>query len=95
MFHNVVVMPAQTGTQSIDRAAQLLVHVVVNLRFLSFGAFFKHLRPMDDRYNVDPKQHRESIKKLATLAFENLVMGHGTPILGGASKRVRDLAARL
>ena len=53
------------------------------------------LRPMDDRYNVDPKQHRESIKKLGAFAFENLVMGHGTPILGGASKRVRDLAARL
>ncbi len=53
------------------------------------------LGPMDDRYNIDPKQHRESIKKLATFAFENLVMGHGTPILGGASKRVRELAARL
>jgi glyoxylase-like metal-dependent hydrolase (beta-lactamase superfamily II) len=53
------------------------------------------LRPMDDRYNVDPKLHRESIKKLATFTFENLVMGHGTPILGGASKRVQELAARL
>jgi glyoxylase-like metal-dependent hydrolase (beta-lactamase superfamily II) len=53
------------------------------------------LRPMDDRYNVDPKRHRESIKKLAGFDFENLVMGHGSPILGGASKRVKDLAARL
>ena len=53
------------------------------------------LRPMDDRYNVDPKQHRESIKKLATLAFENAVMGHGSPILGGASRRVKELAAGL
>jgi hypothetical protein len=50
---------------------------------------------MDDRYNVDPKQHRESIKKLATFDFENLVMGHGGPILGDAAKRVRDLASRL
>jgi glyoxylase-like metal-dependent hydrolase (beta-lactamase superfamily II) len=53
------------------------------------------LGPMDDRYNVDPKQHRSSIKKLAAFEFENLVMGHGSPILGGASKRVKDLAARL
>ena len=53
------------------------------------------LRPMDDNYNVDPKQHRESIKKLAGFTFENLVMGHGTPILGGASKKVRELASRL
>jgi glyoxylase-like metal-dependent hydrolase (beta-lactamase superfamily II) len=53
------------------------------------------LQPMDDRYNVDPKQHRESIKKLATFDFENLVMGHGGPILGDAAKRVRDLASRL
>ena len=37
MFHNVVVMPAQTGTQSIDRAAQLLVHVVENERPTSVG----------------------------------------------------------
>jgi len=53
------------------------------------------LAPMDDRYNVDPKQHRESIKKLTGFEFENLVMGHGAPIIGGASKRVKELAARL
>ena len=53
------------------------------------------LRPMDDRYNVDPKQHRESIKKLAAFTFENLVMGHGSPILGSASKRVQELASGL
>jgi glyoxylase-like metal-dependent hydrolase (beta-lactamase superfamily II) len=53
------------------------------------------LQPMDDRYNVDPKQHRASIKKLATFEFENLVMGHGAPVLGGASRRVTALASRL
>ncbi len=53
------------------------------------------LRPMDDAYNVDPKQHRASIKKLAGFAFENMVMGHGTPVVGGASQKVRELAARL
>jgi hypothetical protein len=50
---------------------------------------------MDDRYNVDPKQHRESIKKLAKLHFENAVVGHGAPIKGGASAKFVDLAKRL
>lgn len=53
------------------------------------------LRPMDDQYNVDPRQHRESIKKLAAFHFENLVVGHGKPIKGGASQQVAELAKRL
>jgi len=53
------------------------------------------LRPMDDKYNVDPKQHRESIKKIAKMHFENLIVGHGKPIVGGASAKVADLAKRL
>jgi glyoxylase-like metal-dependent hydrolase (beta-lactamase superfamily II) len=52
------------------------------------------LRPMDDRYNVDPKQHRESIRKLAKFHFENAVFGHGAPIKGGASAKLADLAKR-
>jgi glyoxylase-like metal-dependent hydrolase (beta-lactamase superfamily II) len=50
------------------------------------------LRAMDDRYNVDPKQHRESIKKLAKFHFENAVFGHGAPIKGGASAKFAELA---
>lgn len=53
------------------------------------------LRPMDDQYNVDPRQHRESIKKLAALHFDNAVFGHGRPILGGASAQFVALARRL
>lgn len=53
------------------------------------------LRPMDDKYNVDPKQHRESIKKIARMHFENLIVGHGKPIVGGASAKVAELAKRL
>jgi len=53
------------------------------------------LRPMPDQYNVDPAQHRESIKKLAKFHFENVVMGHGTPIKGGASAKIAELAKRL
>lgn len=53
------------------------------------------LAPMDDVYNVDPKQHRASIKKIAGFDFENLVCGHGPPVVGGAGKRVKALAATL
>ncbi len=53
------------------------------------------LRPMDDAYNVDPRLHRESIKKLSTLHFENAVFGHGKPLLGGASNQFVALAKRL
>jgi glyoxylase-like metal-dependent hydrolase (beta-lactamase superfamily II) len=53
------------------------------------------LRPMDDRYNVDPKQHRESIKKLTAFQFDHAVFGHGAPIKGGAKAKFADLAKRL
>lgn len=55
----------------------------------------KTLTPMDDQYNVDPKQHRESIRKLATLQFENAVFGHGKPIVGRASAQFASLARKL
>lgn len=53
------------------------------------------LRPMDDRYNVDPKQHRESIKKLAKLSFDVAIFGHGPPIKGRASAKFVALAKQL
>ncbi len=53
------------------------------------------LGPMDDVYNVDPRQHRESIKRLATFHFENAIFGHGRPITGGASAQFVALAKRL
>lgn len=55
----------------------------------------KGLSTMDDQYNVDPKQHRESIRKLATFQFENAVFGHGKPITGRASAHFVSLAKRL
>jgi len=53
------------------------------------------LGPMDDVYNVDPRQHRASIKRLAGFSFENAIFGHGAPIKGGAAKRFQELAKRL
>src|SRR5256712_2257485 len=53
------------------------------------------LRPMPDQYNVDPTQHRESIKKLAKSHFENVVMGHGTPIRDDTRTTIAGLPNRL
>ncbi len=53
------------------------------------------LRPMDDQYNVDPAQHRESIRKLATFHFDNAVFGHGKPLLGKASTQFGALARKV
>ncbi len=55
----------------------------------------KILTTMDDQYNVDPRQHRESIRKLATFSFENAVFGHGKPIVGRASAQFSSLAKKL
>ncbi len=51
--------------------------------------------PMDDQYNVNPAQHRESIKKLAQHDFEHLIVGHGDAIVGGAGAKVKAFAATL
>jgi len=55
----------------------------------------KGLGPMSDKYNIDPKAHRQSIKKLANYEFETVLFGHGGPILRGGSQQVKALAARL
>ncbi len=53
------------------------------------------LGPMPDTYNIDPKEHRKSIKKLANYDFEHLLPGHGEPIIGNASEKVKELAQSL
>jgi glyoxylase-like metal-dependent hydrolase (beta-lactamase superfamily II) len=55
----------------------------------------KGLGPMSDKYNIDPAQHRQSIKKLANYEFETILFGHGGPILRGGSQQVKALAAKL
>ena len=50
---------------------------------------------MSDQFNLDARQHRKSIQRLAKLEFDALVVGHGDPIVSGAGERVRKLAAQL
>ncbi len=51
--------------------------------------------PMSDTYNIDPTEHRHSIKKVAAYEFEALIVGHGGPIKEGASDRLKRTASSL
>jgi len=83
-------------TPGHTRGSMSLLDETRSLLFVGDGANNEgRLGPMDDRYNVDPKQHRESIRKLAVFHFEHAIFGHGTPITGGASARFVELAKRL
>ena len=53
------------------------------------------LGPMPDEYNIDPRAHRASIKKLANYEFEVVLFGHGGPIAKGGAAQVKALAAKL
>jgi len=53
------------------------------------------LGPMSDKYNIDPRQHRQSIRKLANYEFEVVLFGHGATIGKGGSALVRALSAKL
>lgn len=55
----------------------------------------QELRPMSDQYNIDPKAHRQSIKKLSSYEFEVVLFGHGAPIAKGGAAQVKALAAKL
>ncbi len=46
-----------------------------------------------ERFFADVEQSRESIRQLAGLSFNTLLMGHGEPIEIGADTAVADLAA--
>ncbi len=48
--------------------------------------------PMSDNYNIDPEEHRHSIKKVAAHEFDSLIVGHGPPRASGASKELRAAA---
>ncbi|MFQ5907898.1 MAG: MBL fold metallo-hydrolase [Thermoplasmata archaeon] len=51
--------------------------------------------PMGDRNNIDPAQHRDSMKKIAGFEFDALLVGHGEPMTSGARDRLREAVAKL
>ena len=53
------------------------------------------LGPLPDGVNVDPRQHRRSIKKLAEYDYDVILFGHGPPIMEDGRARVAAPAAKL
>ncbi|MHA2250243.1 MAG: MBL fold metallo-hydrolase [Candidatus Kariarchaeaceae archaeon] len=47
--------------------------------------------PMPDMYNFDPKQHRNSIKKLGNHTFTKAIVGHGDPVEMSADELMKAL----
>lgn len=43
-------------------------------------------------FNLNPRQHRESVRRMAELDSEIVAVGHGEPIRTGGERRVRDLS---
>ncbi|MFQ5919306.1 MAG: MBL fold metallo-hydrolase, partial [Thermoplasmata archaeon] len=51
--------------------------------------------PMMDQNNINPAEHRDSMKKIAGFEFEALIVGHGEPMTSGARDRLREAVAKL
>ena len=49
---------------------------------------------LPDKYCLDPKRGRESLRKLLPLDFERMTFAHGTPIVQGAKARLVNLLSR-
>ena len=56
---------------------------------------FSNGRPVLGPFNVDRAEAIQSVRKQARLEFEVACFGHGPPIVGGASGRIRALAETL
>jgi glyoxylase-like metal-dependent hydrolase (beta-lactamase superfamily II) len=48
-----------------------------------------------DGFTMDVPLSRESIRKMASLEFDTLLIGHGMPVRPGASSKVREFAGTL
>ncbi len=64
----------------LDEAHDLLI-AGDSMRVLDDG----RIAPMEDTYNIDPAQHRDSMRKLTAFTFEAVIVGHGTAMAAGAS----------
>lgn len=45
-------------------------------------------------YSLRPRESRQQLAALEELSFEHLLLSHGEPVIGGASKRVADALER-
>ncbi len=48
-----------------------------------------------DQFNLDTEKAKESIGKISTFDFDVMLGGHGEPLIGNASQKVKDFYATL
>ncbi|MDE3094916.1 MAG: MBL fold metallo-hydrolase [Chloroflexota bacterium] len=77
--------PGNIGLYSRERGLVFTGDALMNV----FG-----LRTPLDMSTHDPAQARDSVRKLATLDFEIALPGHGAPIIGRASEKIRGWTER-
>ena len=51
--------------------------------------------PMDDKFNLNPAQHRESIKKLANYPIKKIIAGHGGSLSTNVNEKIKEAIANL
>lgn len=54
----------------------------------------KSLELLPDKYCKDPKQNRDSVRKLLVYEFKTLCFGHGEPLRGYPKAAIRNLLAQ-
>jgi len=69
---------------SVDGGTMIVGDALIN--FEPYGFTF-----LPRKYCLDQKQMRRSLRRLCSFSFKRLLFAHGTPILPGASDRLRQL----
>jgi Metallo-beta-lactamase superfamily len=77
-------------------AGEIAIHLPVDGGTLIIGDALINFEPyhftfLPRKYCLDQKQMRRSLRKLASLSFKRMLFAHGTPIVSGASGRLRQL----
>ncbi|MCH8906644.1 MAG: hypothetical protein IH840_06105 [Candidatus Heimdallarchaeota archaeon] len=61
-------------------------------RFMNAGEGLTHV---DDMYDINPAEHKQSIKKLLNYSFTTALFGHGDQVLENASQLLGKLLKAL
>jgi len=76
--------PGETAFFLEEASLLVLGDAVVNLPK-------RKLEILPDKYCTDPALLRSELRGLCSLKFENLLLAHGSPVIGGAWKKVEAL----
>ena len=84
--------------ESFGHTTGHVVYLLLNENLLLAGDCLNNVNGLAGsmpQYTANMQQSKETVKKLATLAPESIVFGHGPPILSGASQKLKALAESL